>query len=242
MKSRSGSEVHEFIDLLLASDSLHSFLGRLAEVCSEDLSSARTIHCSVTVVHERRRDTVGASDGLAAALDAIQYGTGEGPCQDAAITGQPVLVEHLQEDLRYPRFWRAMAPTGIQSVFATPIPLPASCRAGAALNCYSPVVAGFSAYDRQRARELASLASKSVLLAVRIARAQDRAAELEAALESRTAVDLALGVIMARTGCSESHAVEILTTASMNRNADLRDVAASVLAQFDTVGPTTGFS
>ena len=242
MKSRTGSEVHELVDLLLASDGLHSFLRRLAEVCSEDLSLGRSVHCSVTVVHERRRDTMGASDGLAVALDAIQYGTGEGPCQDAAITGQPVLVGDLGEDPRYPRFWRAMASTGIRSVFATPIPLPASCRAGAALNCYSPEVDGFSADDRQRARELAALASKSVLLAVRVARAQDRTAAVEAALESRTAIDLALGVIMAKTGCTQSHAIEILTTASMNRNEELREVAASVLTQFDSVGAAPSFS
>ncbi|MDQ0769321.1 AmiR/NasT family two-component response regulator [Pseudarthrobacter defluvii] len=65
--------------------------------------------------------------------------------------------------------------------------------------------------------------------------------DLAAALESRTAIDLAAGIIMAQTGCSQKEAINILMKASSNRNEKLRDVALSVLARFNGAVPTTHF-
>jgi AmiR/NasT family two-component response regulator len=81
-----------------------------------------------------------------------------------------------------------------------------------------------------------------VLLAVRFENESDKSSDLAAALESRTAIDLAAGVIMAQSGCSQEKAIDVLKTASMNRNVKLRDIATSILARFDDADPKTYFS
>ena len=241
MEELSAVESEEFLDLLLESHDLAAFLQRLSEVAARDLSGPDEVHCSVTLARERRKNTVANSDEVAEKMDEIQYSCGEGPCQDAALTGHSVDVPDLLRDLRYPRYRKAMAETGIRAVFAAPIPLPSSSRASAALNCYSAEPGVLR--DRQaRAEEIAALAAKSVLLAVKFANEWDRAADLAAALESRTAIDLAAGVIMAQSGCTHEKAIEVLKTASMNRNIKLRDVATSILARFDDADPKTYFS
>jgi AmiR/NasT family two-component response regulator len=52
---------------------------------------------------------------------------------------------------------------------------------------------------------------------------------MKAAMESRTTIDLAVGVIMGQNRCSQDAAMSILKSASSVRNVKLRDVAASVL-------------
>ena len=58
----------------------------------------------------------------------------------------------------------------------------------------------------------------------------NRARNLQAALESRTVVDIAVGIIMAQNGCSQESAVEILRSVSNTRNIKIRSVAAGVVA------------
>jgi AmiR/NasT family two-component response regulator len=53
---------------------------------------------------------------------------------------------------------------------------------------------------------------------------------LKAALESRTTIDLAIGIIMGQNRCSQEAAFKILKNASSTRNAKLRDVAATIVA------------
>jgi AmiR/NasT family two-component response regulator len=48
-------------------------------------------------------------------------------------------------------------------------------------------------------------------------------------MKSRTAIDIAVGVIMAQNRCSQAAAMEILRKASNSRNIKLRDVAAGVI-------------
>jgi GAF domain-containing protein len=235
--SATGSE--DLLDLLLDSDDLATFLQRLCEVAAGDLSGPDEVHCSVTVSRERRKDTIASSGEMAAAMDEIQYSCGEGPCTDAVKTGHSINVPDLLEDERYPRYRKAMEGKGIRSIFATPIPLPSTAKASAALNCYSSEP-GFD--GQSRAEDLAALAAKSVLLAVRFENESDKASDLAAALESRTAIDLAAGVIMAQSGCSQEKAIDVLKTASMNRNVKLRDIATSILARFDDADPKTYFS
>ena len=73
------------------------------------------------------------------------------------------------------------------------------------------------------------MAGRALRLAVRIATVQSRAEDLQAAMEHRTAIDLACGVVMAQNRCSQDEAMAILTRVSSNRNQKLRDVAADVL-------------
>jgi AmiR/NasT family two-component response regulator len=56
-----------------------------------------------------------------------------------------------------------------------------------------------------------------------------RAAEPEATLETRTAIDVAVGIIMAQNRCSQDEAFELLKAASGACNVKLHVVAAAVV-------------
>jgi GAF domain-containing protein len=235
----------ELLDLFLGSADLATFLARVAVLAAEDLSRAEApgaVACSVTVDRKGRRGTVASSSPIAESMDELQYASGDGPCSEAVRTGRTVYVPDVTTTERYPRYREAVGAAPLRSVFATPIPLPTSAGADAALNCYSTEPDGFTDELRARAEEIASLASRSVHLAVRFARESERAADLEAALDSRTAINLATGVIMAQSNCSAEDAVGLLKTASMNRNQKLRDVAALVLSRYGSADPATYFS
>ena len=231
----------ELLDLLLDSPDLSTFLTRVSQRAAEALSGIGEVSCSVTVDRNGRRTTVASSDAMAEAMDEVQYASGEGPCQEAVSTERTVYVPDLRTTKRYPRYRQAVDGAPLRSVFATPIPLPTSAKANAALNSYSTEPQGFSAELRAEAEELAALASRSVQLAIRCAQESDRAADLAAALESRTTINLAAGVIMAQSNCTPAQAIEVLKSASMHRNMKLRDVASTVLARFGDADPETHF-
>ena len=57
-------------------------------------------------------------------------------------------------------------------------------------------------------------------------------------MASRTTIDMAIGLVMARQGCTQDDAVALLTAASNHRNVKLRDVAAELVAAAND-GPTS---
>ena len=109
------------------------------------------------------------------------------------------------------------------------MPLEIGADAIAALNFFGPDTGIFTEDIIAEAAGFADLAGRSLRLAVRIGTAQSRAEDLQAAMEHRTAIDLACGVVMAQNRCSQEEAMGILTRVSSNRNQKLRDVAAEVL-------------
>ena len=60
-------------------------------------------------------------------------------------------------------------------------------------------------------------------------------------MESRTDIDLAVGILMGRNRCSQEEAVQILKTASNHRNVKLRDLATDLVASVSSAPPTTSF-
>ena len=235
----------DLLDLFLDSPDLAAFLTSVSELAARFLSRSEsvpgTVLCSVTVGRHGRRFTIASSSPVADAMDELQYASGEGPCQECVTTGQPVYLPDIQATQHFPRYREAVGAAPLRSVFAAPIPLPAAAEAHAALNCYSTEADGFPQDLREQAEELASLASRSLHSAVRLEAESDRSGGLAAAMESRTTINLATGVVMAQSNCTSDEAVQFLKDASMNRNQKLRDVAAAILARYGDPEPGTYF-
>ena len=68
-----------------------------------------------------------------------------------------------------------------------------------------------------------------------------RASDLQSALESRTSIDIACGVIMAQNRCSYDEAIAIIAKASSHRNLKLRKVAEGILEKLPGGAPRTHF-
>jgi AmiR/NasT family two-component response regulator len=52
---------------------------------------------------------------------------------------------------------------------------------------------------------------------------------LRSSLASRTVIDQALGIVMAREQCTQTRAFAILRSASQNSNVKLRDIASAIV-------------
>ena len=68
----------------------------------------------------------------------------------------------------------------------------------------------------------------------------DSCAELEGALESRTTIGIALGLLMEREHVDKDEAFSMLKTASMTTNRKIRDIAHDLIADANraAVSPT----
>lgn len=75
------------------------------------------------------------------------------------------------------------------------------------------------------------MAGRALSSVLRIATAEEAARNLRAALETRTAIDLACGMLMAENGCGQEEAIGILRRVSSMRNQKLHDLAEEIISQ-----------
>jgi GAF domain-containing protein len=216
-------------DLIMDTENVEDFLDRLAELAAATLSrsAGAEIECGVTLQRRKRTMTVAGSSPRAVALDRIEQSIGDGPCIAALRTKSIVLLADVDTDARWPEYQQQLAVHGCRSTLGVPLGIGED--AAAALNFFAADTGLFTEETVAEAAGFADLAGRALRLAVRIGTAQARAADLQAAMEHRTAIDLACGVIMAQNRCSQDEAMAILTKVSSNRNQKLRDVAAEIL-------------
>ena len=211
-------------------ENVEDFLDRLAEFAVATLSGAVgvAIECGVTLQRRKRTRTVAGSSPRAVALDRIEQSMGDGPCLEALRTKTMVVVTDVDTDPRWPEYQRQLAANAVRSTVG--IPLEIGPDAAAALNFFAAGKGVFTQSIVEDAAGFADLAGRALRLAVRIGIHQARAEDLQAAMEHRTAIDLACGVIMGQNRCSQEEAMAMLSKVSSNRNQKLRDVAADLLS------------
>lgn len=218
--------LHQLIE---GSDDVRGFLEGMARYASTTLSrvTGAPIECAVTLHRRKRSVTIAGSSDRAILLDGVEQALGDGPCLEALRTLKPVLVPDTGIDERWPRLSVSLAAAGARSVLGVPLEL--GVNAAAALNFFAQDAGLFTEHAIEEATIFADMAAQALRLAVRIATADLLAEDLKAAMESRTAIDLATGIIMEQNHCSRKEAFSLLRDASQNRNQKLRDVAAGVL-------------
>ena len=223
---------NRLLELVLDSPEIASFLTELAIMTGSCLSSQENfVQCGVTVLRDRRPAVVASSDARAASLDEVQNGFGDGPCLTALRENTTLLVPDLLVEERWHHYAQAALDYGVRSVLAVPLDL--AGEAQGVVNLYSRHAHGFSDVDIRTAENFVANAARSLQLALNMARLKGAHDDLVAAMQSRTIIDMAVGVVMAQNGGSQDDAVRILTRASNSRNIKLRDVASTVV---DSVG------
>jgi putative methionine-R-sulfoxide reductase with GAF domain len=227
-------------DMVMESPDVEGFLSDLASLAADHFTgTGRQVFCGVTLLRPRKAHTVASSSAQALKMDEVQYAFGDGPCLTAARTNEAVYVPDIHHEPRWSEYLAAIAGHGIGSILGVPIPLDGDAACG--LNLYSTVPSGFDDTARDAAGVFAREASQSLRLAVRIANLTDTGENLKAAMDSRTTIDLAAGIIMGQNRCSQDTAMTILKAASSARNTKLRDVAAAVVASTGHSAPAAHF-
>jgi GAF domain-containing protein len=143
-----------------------------------------------------------------------------------------VRIADLRADDRWPQFRTNGIAEGIAS--SVSVPMLVGTKVVGAVNLYSRRRHGLGEHDLDRAGRLADHAAGAVALALRLAERENETRNLAIALESRSVIDQAMGILMVRAHVHPERAFEILRKRSQDSNIKLRDVAAGVVAEFTT--------
>jgi transcriptional regulator with GAF, ATPase, and Fis domain len=190
-------------------------LERAVAMCTEAIE-----HCDlagVTISTARDVRTIAASDDLLHTLDALQLELSEGPSCGELRVEDLVTANDLQHDLRWPAWGpEAVAAAGVCSLLG--FRLFATTEALGALTLYARMPAAFTHEDVLEGQTLA--AHVSVALAATVKEAQ-----LHRALESRTVIGQATGILIERFGLDADRAFAVMRRVSQNHNIKLHAIA-----------------
>lgn len=177
----------------------------------------------VTLVSRGRCvQSAGVSDDIVRECDALQYELGEGPCLEALWEDEQVHSDDIRRDERWPRWAPRVAALGVGSMLCTR--LFTNENELGALNLYGATPNAFDEEDLEISRLLAAHA------AVAVAATQEIAA-LKVAIDRRTTIGKALGIIMARYGLDDDKAMAVMRRLSSHQNRKLYDIAMDVVRE-----------
>ncbi|MEG8276174.1 GAF and ANTAR domain-containing protein [Streptomyces sp. AHA2] len=216
---------------MVRSSGLDTLLRDLTDRAVQEVPGA--VACSVTVRRAGRLLTLAGSDGLPSGLDLRQYENGAGPCVDAAETGSEQYSPDLAAETRWPAYTEYALSVGVRCVLAVPVAVEGE--SGAAINYYG-AGAGQLGPGREAARAFAARAGEAINVALAIERRRQSAADVRTALLSRSVIDQAIGILMARERLDARTALERLRRASQDRNVKLRDLCGQLVAKVSAPG------
>ncbi|MCW2676078.1 MAG: hypothetical protein JWR70_1118 [Modestobacter sp.] len=181
----------------------------------------------LTMLEDKRTQTVVASAAFVHAVDDVQYGLGEGPCLLAVESRATQTSGSLGGDARWPRFGPRVGRMGVHSVLSLPLLLPD--RVVGAMNVYAHAKNAFDPAAVRIGELFARPAAVAVHNAQVLAESQQLAAQLAEALTSRAVIDQALGVLMSRSGASAEEAFGRLRSMSRAQHVKVVEVARVLL-------------
>jgi len=180
---------------------------------------------SISVRHpDGTLSTAAPTDERLLRIDGEQYRLQEGPCYLASVEPGPIISSDLGADERFPRYGEVALKEGIRAQIG--VRLFETGSSNAALNLYSARVGAF-----EDVKSLGALFAHQSAQA--IAYAQE-VGNLSEAVQTRTTIGKAVGIVMERYGLNDERAFAFLQRLSSHRNVKLRQVAQEIV---DDAGP-----
>ncbi|WP_434992092.1 GAF and ANTAR domain-containing protein [Arthrobacter sp. Ld5] len=232
---------HSLHELMLSEDSVEVFLQELAYLAARAFSATVRVECGITYQPAHGGVlTVASSSAAVVLMDEAQYATDDGPCLHALRTGESTDVQDVTTDLRWPVFFGAVQHVGFRSVLGTRLWV--GELGAAALNLYANGPGFFDQPMQDAVNDFAQQAGSTLQVMLRGQGAKQHALNLQAAMASRTIIDLAVGIIMGQNRCSQVAAFGILKDASNHRNLKLRVVAEQLIGTVTDEPASTHFT
>jgi hypothetical protein len=208
---------------------------RLAEqICRACVASLGVDGAAISVLTATdARETLWATDATAELLEDLQFTLNEGACQQAAVTGYPVLVPdlwHSTEVARWPFFAAAVAErTQVRALFA--LPLQWGAVSLGVLDLYRATPGGLSRAQRRDALSAADTAAL-MILGLRTDPGDAAGGWLDHCLGSnRAEIHQATGMVLVQLGVSAEEALARLRAHAFGEQRLLIDVARDVVAR-----------
>lgn len=175
----------------------------------------------ISVAKSGRVRTLAASSELLRIIDDLQFQLGEGPCFDALHEHEVVTATDLATDPRWPRWGLLMAErTGIHASMS--FGLGSNGEALGALNLYSRTPGSFGPQDAVLGYVVAAYTAADVAKTRQVQ-------QLSTALESRTVIGQATGILMERFGLDAQSSFDVLSRISQTNNIKVAAVAAGLV-------------
>lgn len=173
-------------------------------------------------------ETLAPTDPIVTEADHLQYDLREGPCVEAAWEDDTFLSNDLANDPRWPNWGPKAAALGFRSLLASRLSI--GGQTIGALNLYGTAVRDYTLEDRDLAVTFASHAAATIMTV------RERE-NLKVAVEGRTVIGQAQGVLMERFDLAPDKAFAVLRRFSQTQNVKLRAVAELVIATGDLPQP-----
>lgn len=225
----------ELAALVVATSSLDELLVGIAGLTAEAASAV--VSASVALTAPAWSGHAIAVDERAARLEALQRRDGVGPGPDALRAAHAIEASDLRTERRWPAFARDAAGAGVLAIRSVPMLVRDGAPIGV-LTVYGAAAAAFDDSDRRLADLIAGFATVAVTGTMRSYDDTALSARLRRALVSRSAIDQAIGVVMAEQACSAERALTVLRAAARERGTTLQVVAADVVARPDEPEPS----
>lgn len=178
----------------------------------------------------RERETLYASDEIAAQIENVQFSLGEGPCFEAFATRRPVLVPDLPQAsaLAWPVFATAINALPVGAIFA--FPLQAGAIGIGAVDLYRRRPGWLSGDELSVALEVIDLIS-AVLLGLLLGEAGDTDGLRGVLSPGREQVHQATGMIIGAFGIPAEEALARLRGYAFVTGRSLDDVAEDIVTR-----------
>jgi GAF domain-containing protein len=170
-----------------------------------------------------------AAGDLVWELDRLQLELDEGPCLDALRTVPVVVASQLDIDRRWPRYVSRAVDLGVRSQLA--VRLVDAGRTVGGMNVYSTHSPGIDPETAGVAELFATQASVALVQARQVD-------GLRQALDTRTTIGQAVGILMSEYTLTAEAAFAYLVRASSHANIKLREIAARVVGDADARAET----
>ncbi len=203
------------------------------KLVSVAVDTVGTTFGGITLIHDhgKRFETIGATDPSVVDADLLQYELREGPCVDTSLRSTSFSSANLAEDSRWPTWGPQVGALGFHSVLSSEIH--GHGRRIGALNLYGESERAFDREDVKVAKMFANQASLVLGYVL-------HESELMHALETRTAIGQAQGILMQRFQISSATAFALLRRHSMNTNTRVRDLADYIIETRDLPADAPG--
>ncbi len=218
----TGDFAEQFAELALALHDQPTVSDTVERVLDHAVKAVRCDYAGVLFVHQHRRfETVASTHPIVPELDLLQFDCGEGPDLPMRSDAFSVLVSDTRSDDRWPRWAARVAERGVRSLLGTRIHTSATTIGS--LNLYDTRPEHFTEFDREVTHVLARHA------AVALDSAQE-SANLWQAIDARTMVGQAQGILMERFGIDADQAFAVLRRFSQDNNIKLNVVASQLVS------------
>jgi GAF domain-containing protein len=191
----------------------------VASGAARNIPGADFVSITVHRQDDHSMATVAATDPLAELADSLQYELREGPCYAAVTDERFVLVNDLAAADQFPRYAPRAVGLGLGAQAAIQL-LHNGERAG--LNLYARTAGAFDSSTVQIAELFAAQAGALLGYA-------DQVENLSEALQTRTAIGTAVGILMERYDIDQPRAFAFLTRNSQHRNVKVRGLAQQII-------------